>query len=93
MENDAKRKSIEDEEVDDDVVSDEKNSSAPQLEDSGIDDDVFYDSDGNEQDEEWVLFCKYFESFRIIILPKGQYSQIQICVRNISYDGWSIEIP
>lgn len=55
MENDAKRKSIEDEEVDDDVVSDEKNSSAPQFEDSGIDDDVFYDSDGNEQDEEWVL--------------------------------------
>lgn len=52
MENDAKRKSIEDEEVDDDVVSIEKNSSAPQFEDSGIDDDVFYDSDGNEQDEE-----------------------------------------
>lgn len=52
MENDAKRKSIEDEEVDDDVASDEKNSSAPQFEDSGIDDDVFYDSDGNEQDEE-----------------------------------------
>lgn len=52
MENDAKRKSIEDEEMDDDVSSDEKNSSAPQFEDSGIDDDVFYDSDGNEQEEE-----------------------------------------
>lgn len=51
LENEAKRKSIENEEVEDDVASDEKNSSA----DSGIEDDVFYDSDGNEQDEEWVL--------------------------------------
>lgn len=60
MENDAKRKSDEDEEVDDDVVSFEKNSSAPQFEDSGIDDDVFYDSDGNEQDEEWVKINQFF---------------------------------
>lgn len=52
MENEAKRKSNEDEEVEDEAVSFEKNSSAAQFEDSGIDDDVFYDSDGNEQDEE-----------------------------------------
>ncbi|KAJ6639069.1 Inorganic pyrophosphatase [Pseudolycoriella hygida] len=70
------RKSIEDEEVDEDVVSDEKNSSASQFEDSGIDDDVFYDSDGNEQDEDSCKPCPVTKPSFLCGVDNRTYSSI-----------------
>ncbi|XP_037026728.1 proteoglycan Cow isoform X2 [Bradysia coprophila] len=76
MENDAKRKSMEDEEVDDEAVSFEKNSSAPQFEDSGIDDDVFYDSDGNEQDEDSCKPCPVTKPSFLCGVDNRTYSSV-----------------